>query len=94
MIFISRMLTSTVTFANLYYSGSIVDGGGNYVITIKLNDVNCQNLDIKRLLKSNKNKWKSGKKKQKKVFWIVLIWQRLKFVLRNKTFKYRLKKHL
>lgn len=31
---------------------------------LKLNDVNCQNLDIKRLLKYNKNKWKSGKKKK------------------------------
>lgn len=42
MIFISRMLTSTVTFANLYYSGSIVDCGGNDVITTPI----CNSINI------------------------------------------------
>lgn len=42
MIFISRMLTSTVTFENLYYSGNIVDCGGNYVITTPI----CNNTNI------------------------------------------------
>lgn len=36
------MLTSTVTFENLYYSGNIVDCGGNDVITTPI----CDNIKI------------------------------------------------